>query len=236
MVSSDATALGLGLYGPEVKTAAPPVELRRRSLSAVTWSVHAPTSGLELSTHNVFFSRDYGAEFADLCVQHRVPAAPTVYVCAQDRDSRAPAAPGSPERLLCLINAPAIGDIHRFTDEEVDLCLNRTLATLQRCGLQVHAQPEQLVATTPTDFHRLFPGSGGALYGQATHGWQASFSRPGARSPIPGLYLAGGSTHPGPGLPMAALSGRHAATCLRQDLVSSGRFPRAAMSGGTSMP
>jgi 1-hydroxycarotenoid 3,4-desaturase len=69
----------------------------------------------------------------------------------------------------------------------------------------------------------MFPGTGGALYGQASHGWQASFRRPGSRSRVPGLYLAGGSTHPGPGVPMAALSGRLAAMSLIEDLASTAR-------------
>jgi 1-hydroxycarotenoid 3,4-desaturase len=74
------------------------------------------------------------------------------------------------------------------------------------------------VITTPAEFDALFPGSGGALYGRASHGWQASFQRPGVRTRVPGLYVAGGSVHPGPGVPMAALSGRLAAQALLQDL------------------
>ena len=42
----------------------------------------------------------------------------------------------------------------------------------------------------------------------------ASFRRPAARTRLTGLYLAGGSVHPGAGVPMAALSGRQAANCV----------------------
>ncbi|MFX5964745.1 hypothetical protein ABTE57_19480, partial [Acinetobacter baumannii] len=87
-----------------------------------------------------------------------------------------------------------------------------------RCGLTLETVPELTQVTTPADFHRLFPGTGGALYGRSSHGWMASFQRPGARTKLPGLDLAGGSVHPGPGVPMAALSGRMAAASLIEDL------------------
>ena len=89
---------------------------------------------------------------------------------------------------------------------------------MAECGLQVQRRPADSALTTQQGFERLFPATGGALYGQASHGWMASFSRPGARSRVPGLYLAGGSTHPGPGVPMAALSGRQAAASVLADL------------------
>jgi 1-hydroxycarotenoid 3,4-desaturase len=88
---------------------------------------------------------------------------------------------------------------------------------LRRAGLTVHRRPEAEVVTTPADFARLFPGSGGALYGPAVHGWQAAFSRPGARTKLPGLFLAGGSTHPGAGVAMAAISGRLAAARVTEE-------------------
>ncbi len=217
VLTCDAAAVAAGLFGADAAPAAHPVSSAERSLSALTWTAHVPTSGFELLRHNVFFSDDYAAEFDRILTQRRLPLRPTVYLCAQDRETPAGIAAGEPERLLCLVNAPPIGDSHEYGCEEIAQCLTQTLATMQRCGLQLLAAPEQLQPTTPTDFNRLFPGSGGALYGQATHGWRASFRRPGARTRIPGLYLAGGSTHPGPGLPMAALSGRNAARCLLQD-------------------
>jgi 1-hydroxycarotenoid 3,4-desaturase len=39
----------------------------------------------------------------------------------------------------------------------------------------------------------------------------SSFTRASAKSRVRGLFLAGGSVHPGPGVPMATLSGSLAA-------------------------
>jgi len=123
----------------------------------------------------------------------------------------------TPERLLCLVNAPAIGDTQPISEQAIADCGDRAFALLERCGLQVDRAPSNTVITSPNDFERLFPATGGALYGRASHGWMSAFARPDADSALPGLYLAGGSAHPGPGVPMAALSGRLAAARLMQD-------------------
>ncbi|MEO1203972.1 MAG: hypothetical protein AAFX10_14800, partial [Pseudomonadota bacterium] len=67
-------------------------------------------------------------------------------------------------------------------------------------------------------FDERFPGSDGAIYGWPTHGWSGSFRRGGSRSGLEGLYLAGGTVHPGPGVPMTAISGRLAAASVLSDL------------------
>jgi 1-hydroxycarotenoid 3,4-desaturase len=205
-----------------------------RSMSALTWSLTARVAGAPLARHSVFFSRDYAAEFDALSRRERVPAEPTVYVCAQDRDATGAGGGGPTERLLCLVNAPAHGDRRVYSTAESAECWNRMNAQLQRCGLELTPTEATPVVTTPTQFATLFPGNGGALYGGAMHGWRAAFQRPGARTRLPGLYLAGGSIHPGPGLPMAALSGRLAATEILKDQASTRRSSTAAMSGGTS--
>jgi 1-hydroxycarotenoid 3,4-desaturase len=217
--AADVAALSTGLLGPDVTRAVPRPRIARRSLSAVTWTVSTTTGGFPLSRHNVFFSRDYAAEFDAIFRRRALPAEPTVYVCAQDRgDGDTTAAMDGPERLLILINAPANGDHHSFTAAEFEQCETATFGVLSRCGLTLDRGGATV--TTPSEFARMFPATGGALYGQAVHGPMAAFRRPGARSAIPGLYLAGGSVHPGPGLPMAALSGRLAADAMFQDLTS----------------
>ncbi len=239
--NGDVAALGAGLLGVDaVAGAARVAGTARRSQSALTWNVVAPTSGFDLLRHNVFFGRDYRDEFDAVFSRGELPPDPTVYVCAQDRESGTDVAPGDAERLLCLVNAPARGDLAPLTATEISTCEQRMTNVLARCGLRLDTTTANTVLTTPTDFARMFPGSGGALYGQASHGWAASFSRPGARSRLAGLYLAGGTVHPGPGLPMAVLSGRQAAASVQADR-RSGRAsistsPPRATPGGMSMP
>jgi len=262
--NADNHALASGLFGRGVAHGVRATPAASRSLSAVTWNLVARTAGFPLAHHSVFFSNDYRAEFTDIFKHRRLPSAPTIYVCAQDRRDavlRSPAASsasepsaseswsgsrptstglsaaalaGPLERLFLLINAPPIGDTHEFSTAEMESCENRVFELLATYGLRVERRAGSTLPTNPSDFHRLFPATGGALYGPASHGWRASFTRAGSRSGIPGLYLAGGRTHPGPGVPMAATSGRLAAACLMTDYASTVRSPRAAMFGGTS--
>ena len=70
---------------------------------------------------------------------------------------------------------------------------------------------------------------GGAIYGTSSNGRRAAFVRPGNRGARAGLYLVGGSSHPGGGLPLvltgarivAEMVGRRgAASCWRRALAA----------------
>jgi 1-hydroxycarotenoid 3,4-desaturase len=232
--NGDASALAQGLLGASASDAVAPIPSSARSLSAMTWSINAKTNGFPLSRHNVFFDEDYASEFRDIFEHKRLPRKATVYVCAQDRDTAKIISNTDQERLLCLVNAPAIGDERSFDAAEIEQCEQNMIRQLARSGLTINNQAHNMQLTTPQDFHRLFPGTGGALYGMASHGWMASFKRPSSMTKIPGLYLAGGSVHPGPGVPMAAMSGQLAAVTLMDHLDSTSRSRRVVISGGMS--
>ncbi|RTL23732.1 MAG: phytoene desaturase [Burkholderiales bacterium] len=240
--NGDAQALNLGLVDEPVRRALGVPAQVQRSLSALTWHGEAQASGFELSHHNVFFGppEGYRAEFEALALG-RLPEAPTVYVCAQDRSGGAaelraarPASP-RPERLMCLVNAPAQASAP-LTDLEIERCEAQMWTQLNRAGLQLKLTGPP-VLTRPRDFASLFPGSAGALYGPASQGWRASFhARPDGRTTLPGLFLAGGSVHPGPGVPMAALSGQLAAEHILAGLRSTSRWMPALTPGGMPTP
>ncbi|MFO0757128.1 MAG: phytoene desaturase family protein [Byssovorax sp.] len=233
VLNADAEALARGLFGERVARAG--TMPRTRSLSALTWAIAAKTSGFPLVRHNVFFSQDYPAEFHELFDRDEVPIEPTVYLCAQDRDDEGRLAPGArADRMLVLVNAPSNGDRASLSPSEMHRCQTRSFALLRRSGLQLDPLTDPPVTTAPADFERLFPGTGGALYGPASHGAAASFTRATSRTKIPRLYMAGGSAHPGAGVPMAALSGKLAASSVLADLASIRRSKAAATSGGIS--
>ena len=234
IANCDPNALAQGLFGEPTSRAVDGSSAKNRSLSALVWLADAQTNGFPLTHHNVLFSRDYPREFRELA-SGKPPGDPSIYVCALDRK----ASPGvdsqdGRERLQIIVNAPANGDTHEYSQKETDQCTRAMIRSAERCGLRLEDPfPHRLL--TPNAFEQLSPSTGGAIYGRASHGWAASFQRQGARTKIPWLYCAGGATHPGAGVPMAALSGLQAARSLMEDHASTRRFHPAATVGGTSM-
>ncbi|MEW1957254.1 phytoene desaturase family protein [Kineococcus sp. NPDC059986] len=185
----------------------PPRRLRSSSGFVLLLALEGRTPGLR--HHTVLFPDDYDAEFADLAAGRPV-ADPTVYVSAPDDPALRPA--DDTEAWFVLVNAPVHDPEGGGTDwRSEDLVRRHTdvvLDALARRGLDVRSRLRWAEVRTPADLEERTGSDGGAIYGTASNGPRSAFLRPANRSPVPGLFLVGGSSHPGGGLPLVGLSAR----------------------------
>jgi 1-hydroxycarotenoid 3,4-desaturase len=184
------------------------------SLSAYVLLAVAQKAPLDLLHHNVFFSGDYRREFDELIRDRRPPTDPTVYLCADDRIGDVP----ETERCFLLSNAPPQDEKGRQVDwkSEAPRCRERIVKTLGRFGWNLSTVAEAEI--TPVEFATRFPSSRGAIYGLSSNSTMAAFKRPPNKVPgVTGLYLAGGTVHPGAGLPMVTLSARIATKLVLEE-------------------
>ncbi len=170
-----------------------------------------------LAHHNIFFSSDYPAEFADIFDRLLPPADPTIYVCATSRTDPTQAPPGS-ENLFVMVNAPAVCDAYDWDDVAPNY-RNHVMARLEAAGLTGLA--ESIVfedRLTPKRFATWFNAHRGAIYGLSSNNLHNAFWRPPIRArEVRNLYFVGGGTHPGGGIPLVLLSGKIAAAAIAAD-------------------
>ena len=168
--------------------------------------------------HCFVFSRDPEEEFAAIYERGEPAPDPTCYLCAPGRTEPEVAPPGG-EALYVLVHTPSIRPHHDWR-KLLPQYRKTILAKLARAA-GLGDLEERIVfeaALTPEDIRDAYFTLDGAIYGLASHGRLTGAIKPGNRSPdIRGLYLAGGSAHPGPGMPMALMSGWIAADALDKD-------------------
>ncbi len=156
-----------------------------------------------LAHHNISFCSDYPAEFRDIRAG-KFPQDPTLYISISSKtDPRD--APKDSENWFVMANAPALNgeglDEAAYAKTIVNLLEHRGL--LKRSAIRF--------------MHSLGPGHlaqfahRGSIYGAAPHSLLRTL-RPAQRIwGVDNLVLAGGTVHPGGGMPLAMLSGKYAA-------------------------
>jgi len=204
-------------------SAGPALRRARRGLARVTPSfsgfvlmlaLRGRTPGLR--HHTVLFGDDYDAEFDAVFGSGpfrggpRPVADPTVYVSAPDDPATRP--DDGHEAVFVLVNAPrhTPGDPTSGIDWEAPgvtgAYADRVLEVMAQRGVDVRDRLLWREVRTPADLERATRSVGGSIYGTSSNGARAAFVRPSNASPVPGLFLVGGSSHPGGGLPLVAMS------------------------------
>jgi phytoene desaturase len=219
VVVSDADAAHLYrdlVPGPEASGARRALSRTTPSLSGFVLLLALRGRTPDLPHHTVLFPSDYDREFDAVfgTGEHRGRPCPVddpaVYVSAPDDPATRP--DDDHEAWFVLVNAPrhspddpaggidwdAPGLAHSYADRLLEVMASR--------GLDVRDRMLWREIRTPADLQRSTRSVGGSIYGTSSNGARAAFLRPSNRSPVPGLFLVGGSAHPGGGLPLVGMS------------------------------
>jgi phytoene desaturase len=172
-----------------------------------------------LGHHNIFFSDDYPKEFAEIHGGKISPHEPTIYISVSSR-SDPDHAPAGHDNYFVLVNAPARDPKQPWTKAEAQGYRDLVLKRLERFGfddLRGRIVAERIF--TPSDFAARDVAHHGALYGWASHSIHTSLFRPPLRAPgTRNVFFAGGTTHPGGGIPLVLLSGKMAADLIQREI------------------
>ena len=199
------------LYTDLVPDATAARRVRRAERSTSGFAICAGVRGLTpgLTHHNVWFAADERGEF-EAIRRGELPDDPTIYACVSAVTDPSQAPDGC-ENWFLLLNTPPGAEIDR--ERGIDVVLGR----LARHGIRLRERIEFVHTMTPSDIATRYRSPGGAIYGTSSDGMRAAFSRPANRGTQAGLYLVGGSSHPGGGLPLVLTSARIVAAMIEDD-------------------
>ncbi len=185
---------------------------QERSSSAMVfyWGIGKEFPQLDL--HNIFFAKDYAAEFDHLFRLKKIYQDPTVYVNITSKCEPGIQAPAGMENWFVMVNAPAVTNqdwesyraiYRRAILDKLSRLLGQSIEPL----IRTEAVLDPLAIAAKTSSFR------GALYGTSSNSKLAAFLRhPNFAAQIPGLYFVGGTVHPGGGIPL----------CLRSAAIAAG--------------
>lgn len=179
-----------------------------RSSSALIfyWGINKPLPSLDL--HNIFFTKNYKAEFDHIWKKKTLYDDPTIYVFASSKLLPEDAPEGC-ENWFVMVNTPA-HDGSQNWDELIAEARNNIINKLERVlGEDIASHIEAEAILDPRGIQSRTASFQGALYGSSSNNlWAAFLRHPNFSNKIKGLYFCGGSVHPGGGIPLALLSAK----------------------------
>ena len=196
-------------YKNLLKNIDPPKKLlsQERSSSALIFYWGMDGNYSDLGLHNIFFAKDYQAEFNSIWKEKTISDDPTVYINISAKHLRNES-PNDSENWFVMINVPSndgqnwdvlIQEARTQIIKKVSRILNRNIENDIIC--------EQIL--DPRSIESKTGSYQGSLYGNSSNSQFAAFLRhPNFSSKIKGLYFGGGSVHPGGGIPLALLSAK----------------------------
>jgi phytoene desaturase len=194
--------------------------IAKKKFSCSTFMLYLGIDGRydEVSHHTIFLSKNYRQNLRDIEDDHRIGDDPSFYV--QNASVTDPTL--APDGMSTLYVLVPVTHEHANVDWAAQQATLRaaTLRQLEKVGihdLERRIRFERMF--TPVDWGREFALHRGATFSMAHNLGQMLHRRPHNRfEDAEGVYLVGGGTHPGSGLPVIFESARITSRLLLQDL------------------
>lgn len=174
----------------------------------------------ELHHHNIFLTEDYNENLTDIERDHRLSGNPSFYVCNPCVTDPGMAPPGK-SALYILV---PVTHMHGNVDwtREARRFRDLTLRQLEKIGVRgIESAIEFEHVLPPSGWDRDYSVHKAAVFNLAHSLGQSLFLRPQNRfKELDGVYLVGGGTHPGSGLPVIYESARITSRLIQKDLMS----------------
>lgn len=168
------------------------------------WGMNATFDQLDL--HNIFFSSNYEDEFDQLFQKGTITDDPTVYIHVSSKVSPEDAPKGK-ENWFVMINVPS-----NSGQDWNALRVKARKAIIKKLSNRLDREIENLIVCEeyldPIRIQERTSSYAGALYGTSSNDRMSAFFRHPNRSKVKGLFFAGGSVHPGGGIPLCLLSAK----------------------------
>ena len=201
------------------KRAADKVLQHERSSSALIFYWGLKKTFPDLHLHNIFFSADYESEFSHLFAMKRYYIDPTIYINITSK-MESGHAPEGKENWFVMVNAPASEVKYSETQiDEIRASVMKKLNRMLNVELNDYIEVEEIL--TPSGIQQRTDSFQGSLYGTSSNSiWSAFLRHANFSSHINGLYFAGGSVHPGGGIPLCLKGAKIVAELIRKSEVS----------------
>lgn len=183
------------------------IKQQERSSSALIFYWGINKSFPELGLHNIFFTENYREEFRQIWETKGIYQDPTIYVNISSKNKSDDAPQGS-ENWFTMINVPS--DTGQDWDTLIREARQNIIDKLSRnMGVDISKLISCESVLDPRGIDSKTFSYQGSLYGSSSNSQFSAFLRhANFSSKVQGLYFAGGSVHPGGGIPLALLSAK----------------------------
>lgn len=193
-------------------------DLKERQYSCSTFMLYLGVDKkYNIPHHNVFFSGDYKKNVSEIFESKTLPQDPSFYIhnASVTDESLAPAGKSTIYVLVPVANLEANINWQEQKQAFRDLVIQKIMERTEMKDLAEHIEVERII--TPDDWRNEINVYKGAVFNLAHNLGQMLYLRPHNKfETIPNLFIVGGGTHPGSGLPTIIESGRITADLITE--------------------